>query len=144
MFVVFDLDGTLANCAHRVHFLTSGGPADWRSFYAACEQDTPIQPMLNTLKALLAAGAICEIWTGRAAEVVEETLRWLDKHDIDTTAVTMRMRPVGDHQEDVSLKLQWLNEAAQKPDLVFEDRASVVAMWREQGILCAQVAEGNF
>ena len=42
MFIVFDLDGTLANTDHRAHFVdrTKGKP-DWRAFYAACDADTP-------------------------------------------------------------------------------------------------------
>jgi hypothetical protein len=31
-----------------------------------------------------------------------------------------------------------------KPDLVFDDRNGVVNMWRENGIPCFQVAEGDF
>jgi len=38
----------------------------------------------------------------------------------------------------------WLDECDMKPDLVFDDRASVVTMWRENGIACAQVAAGDF
>jgi hypothetical protein len=37
-----------------------------------------------------------------------------------------------------------LAKASRKPDLIFEDRASVVAMWRSQGVVCAQVAPGDF
>jgi len=31
-----------------------------------------------------------------------------------------------------------------KPDLVFDDRNSVVDMWRRNGIPCFQVADGDF
>ena len=31
-----------------------------------------------------------------------------------------------------------------KPTIVFEDRESVVKMWRGRGLRCLQVAEGNF
>jgi len=30
------------------------------------------------------------------------------------------------------------------PSVVFDDRDRVVKMWRENGIRCFQVAEGNF
>ena len=57
------------------------------------------------------------------------------------------MRSQGNYTDDDELKRHWLNiarEADQAPDLVFEDRDRVVRMWREEGITCFQVAEGNF
>lgn len=34
MFIVFDLDGTLADCEHRIHHITKE-PKDWRAFFEA-------------------------------------------------------------------------------------------------------------
>lgn len=43
------------------------------------------------------------------------------------------------------LKAQWLAEyGKEKVYLVFDDRSSVVEMWRAQGLPCFQVAPGNF
>lgn len=145
MLAVFDLDGTLANAEHRVHHLT-GEIKDWRAFYAACDVDEPVVPILDTAKAMIAAGHQVEIWTGRSAEVAEETGHWLERHGLGE--VLLRMRPIGDHRPDTELKGEWLKEhiarTLGKPDLVFEDRASVVDMWRSNGIVCAQVAPGQF
>jgi hypothetical protein len=49
----------------------------------------------------------------------------------------------GDHRPDTALKAEWMDEG-RKPDLVFEDRASMVAMWRSRGVVCCQVAPGDF
>jgi hypothetical protein len=141
MRVIFDLDGTLANSEHRVHHLT-GAVKDWRAFYAACDLDEPVAPILATMGAMIAAGHNCEIWTGRSAEVAEETCHWLARHGLGD--VLLRMREAGDHQPDTTLKAGWLEEVGWTPDLVFEDRASVVEMWRSHGIICCQVAPGNF
>jgi hypothetical protein len=54
------------------------------------------------------------------------------------------MRDEGDHRPDIILKKEWLDACDVKPSLVFEDRASVVSMWRENGIRCCQVAPGDF
>lgn len=145
MRVIFDLDGTLANSEHRVHHLT-GEVKDWRAFYSACDMDEPVAPIVATMKAMVAAGHDCEIWTGRSSEVVDETIHWLERHGLGEQKI--RMRPIGDHQPDTALKAGWLEQSIlatdHKPDLVFEDRASVVEMWRSHGIVCAQVAPGNF
>lgn len=141
MFIVFDLDGTLALTDHRAHHL-AGPVKDWRAFYAACDGDAPCKPIIAALRGLMVTGHRVEIWSGRSAEVRDKTRAWLCEHGMP--AVNIRMRPEGDHQPDTTLKAAWLAAADQRPDLVFEDRASMVAMWRSHGIICAQVAEGDF
>ena len=141
MIVIFDLDGTLALTDHRAHFLNRE-KKDWRAFYAACDKDEPCHPIIRTLLALYVTGADCRIWSGRSEEVLEKTVHWLASHGLGM--VPVKMREEGDHRPDTVLKKEWLDDLGQKPSLIFEDRASVVAMWRENGIVCAQVAPGDF
>lgn len=106
MFFVFDLDGTLADVAHRRHFVR-GAKKDFRSFYRSCVTDTAIEPVVATLKAHVTAGHRVEIWSGRSDEVRGETLDWLEDHGIDPALLT-NMRPASDYQPDDTLKRQWL------------------------------------
>lgn len=143
MFVVFDLDGTLALNEHRQHFVQRPvGQKDWRSFFAACDRDQLYWQAARILQILDATGNRVEIWSGRSSEVIEKTREWLAKHGL--AHVPFRCRPEGDRTPDHELKKQWLEECSQKPDLIFDDRDSVVAMWRENGIACFQVAPGGF
>lgn len=142
MFVVFDLDGTLALTEHRAHFLQRPSrEKDWRGFYAACDKDQPCHPIIRVLLALDVTGAEVEIWSGRSDEVREKTTAWLEAHGLGH--IPIRTRTVGDHRPDTVLKAEWLDEG-RTPDLIFEDRASVVAMWRARGIVVCQVAPGDF
>lgn len=141
MFVVFDLDGTLALTEHRAHFLERPGKKDWRGFYAACDRDEPCHPIIQVLLALHATGAEVEIWSGRSDEVKDKTTAWLAAHGLGH--IPIRTRKAGDHRPDTVLKTEWLDEG-RKPSLVFEDRSSVVAMYRARGIVCCQVAPGAF
>lgn len=142
MFVVFDLDGTLALTEHREHFLKAD-PKDWRGFYAACDGDKPCFPIVQAAMAFLCDGHRVEIWSGRSDEVAEKTEAWLREHGLGL--LPLRMRPASDHQPDTSLKAAWLERCGDhRPDLVFEDRTSMVGMWRSHGIVCAQVAPGDF
>lgn len=147
MNIVFDLDGTLADCQRRLHFI-QGEEKDWNLFYAACGDDRPIWPLVYVLKACLAAEHRVEIWSGRREDVRRTTYDWFKRHGISLAGVAaLRMRPENDHSEDCDLKKSWLKAAMaadQKPDLVFEDRQQVVDMFRSHGILVAQVAEGKF
>ena len=173
---IFDLDGTLALIEHRRHFVERPAcphcgwfkdcdhkrdgtrPAftpDWRSFFAACVDDAPNAPVIDTFRALKKAGAEVWIWSGRSDEVRKETEAWLRKHKLLSRAPacfsapeSFRMRKAGDHQDDVALKSSWISEI-EPPEwdrltAVFDDRKRVVDMWRSSGVACFQVAPGDF
>jgi hypothetical protein len=145
---IFDLDGTLADINHRVHFLQQT-PKDWESFFKACPQDTPIEPVIKTMNALLTSGSEVRIWSGRGEEERDSTIAWLKKHtEFNPTHKNLLMRPKGYHVVDTTLKKGWLNDlpAADRSRLVctFDDRTRVVHMWRSQGIQCNQVAPGDY
>ena len=143
MLVIFDLDGTLANTDHRAHYLERPSKEkDWRGFFAACDKDEPHHHIVSTLLALVAAGHEVHIWSGRSDEVRDKTEAWLLRNGL--SGIPLRMRSEGDYTADEVLKRSWLAEASRKPDLIFDDRAKVVAMWREMGIPCCQVAPGEF
>lgn len=155
---IFDLDGTLALIEHRRHFV-EGPKKDWPAFFAACVDDKPNMPVIRTLQSLRKSGAEIWVWSGRSDEVRAETEQWLFDHGVfkEVPLLTwspfaapemFRMRKAGDHQMDVALKRGWLSEI-EPPEYarltaVFDDRASVVKMWRDAGVPCFQVAPGDF
>ncbi len=139
-YVVFDLDGTLADCRHRVHFVRDGN-RDWKSFFAACVEDLPIRTTIAALNAHYDAGHRVEIWSARSDEVRKETIGWLVAQKIDP-ALLAHMRSAGDYTPDVDLKRSWLLalHPDERPDIVYDDRQRVVDMWRDEGITCFHVA----
>ena len=139
MFVVFDLDGTLADDSARQHFI-EGEERDWDSYFAACGSDTPIWPTVGLFQMFVALAHRVEIWTGRSEKVRAETEEWLRYHVVDHT-IAVKMRPECDYRPDTELKGQWLAQCLYaRPDLILDDRAKSVAFWREQGITCYDVA----
>lgn len=149
---IFDLDGTLADCTHRLPHIT-GEAKDWRAFFAACNDDTPIEAMIRTLLSLDNGGAEAWIWTGRSDEAKDATIEWLRRHGLwrrwrIRPPEALLMRKAGDHRPDHVLKYEWLAnlEPPERNRLtaVFEDRSRVVQMWREAGVPCFQVAPGDF
>lgn len=146
-YIIFDLDGTLALDTHRVPHLREG-KKDWEKYFSLCEGDAPNHPIIETLN-LLWIGYDIQIWTGRAGEYETQTRRWLDKFipDMNLKPDRLRMRPPGDRTDDFELKRRWLHELRQQGHevlLVFEDRKRVVDMWRSEGVVCCQVAPGDF
>jgi phosphoglycolate phosphatase-like HAD superfamily hydrolase len=142
--VIFDLDGTLALIEHRVHYITGEKP-DWTAFYAACAHDFPNSPIITVYRALARQGYELWIVSGRSDEVIEQTTEWLKHHVGDYHKLIMRK--AGDHQPDNKLKRSWVKDGTipqERVLVIFEDRASVVKMWRELGFTCLQVAPGEF
>jgi phosphoglycolate phosphatase-like HAD superfamily hydrolase len=149
MFIVFDLDGTLANIDHRRHLVSKDRrDPQWQEFFQRCVDDTPIRHMVQVFWALMMSDDDhrIEIWSGRSDEVLRETREWLLNHVTANTGMLTRMRPAVNTEPDDVLKESWLRALPpdERPELVFDDRDKVVAMWRRNGIPCLQVAPGNF
>lgn len=147
MFYVFDFDGTLSDPKNRLHFLEGDKP-DWDSFFDACDTDEPIEEMLDLMATILNQSywdnsVLVEVWTGRPERSRAKSVEWLENHGIDLQGIRIRMRPDDYRGHDVELKRSWLKLVG-RPDMIFEDRNSVVEMWRAEGIRCLQVAPGDF
>lgn len=142
MFVIFDLDGTLALIEHRRHHI-AGPKKNYDAFFDACWQDAANAPAIAALTAFMAYGHRVEIWSGRSDRVRKQTSDWLYQNGVPPSFLT-RMRRDGDYTKDFILKEQWLHESDPRPDLIFDDRQSVVDMWRRNGVPCFQVAPGDF
>lgn len=140
---IFDIDGTLADLSHRLHFIKSD-PKDWRSFFAAVQDDAPIPHMIDVCQGLSRRAPIVFV-SGRSDECRDATERWLQKHV--GTAGMLFMRKEGDHRPDHQVKVELLADLRAheyNPVMAFDDRNAVVKMWRELGVPCAQVADGDF
>lgn len=141
--VIFDLDGTLALIEHRQHYV-NGKKKRWRDFFAACVDDQPNVPLIAILGALYPIYDIY-IVSGRSDEVRPQTEAWLERHGIRYHRLIMRRE--NDHTPDNILKISWVQDGTIPKErilCVFDDRDKVVRMWRENGIPCYQVAEGDF
>jgi hypothetical protein len=139
---IFDLDGTLADCSHRLHFIQSEDK-DWDAFFAACWNDAPIEHMVQVCHLLSRTTQIVYV-SGRSDVCRSETLWWLERWALPEGPLYMRQ--AGDRRPDYQIKREILQEirAWYQPIMAFDDRTQVVEMWRANGVPCAQVAEGNF
>ena len=144
--IICDLDGTLFNIDHRLHFI-EGEQKDWDGFFAAVEGDTPYYWCWQLLIAMRAQGHKVMFVTGRSESTRHETWKQLDRLKLGDCI--MHMRPIGDHRPDHELKkLKFEQSIRHKKDVLFvlEDRARVVQMWREQTpkMIVLQCAAGEF
>lgn len=141
---IFDIDGTLADCTHRLHYIYSENK-DWDTFHNSADKDRPIIETIECAKALKVAGYEILIVTGRPDSSKHITVKWLLDNGINFDRIYMRKE--GDHIPDFVLKKN-IYDSEIKNDYevlgVFEDRRNVVDMWRSLGIRCYHVEEGNY
>jgi len=137
--VIFDIDGTLANCDHRLHYVQNGN-TDWLSFFETMYNDTPYPNVVKLLHSLAEKNVII-LTTGRPEDHRSVTVEWLAKHGIPYT--DLFMRPSEDYRPDHEIKREMLEEIRKiygEPWFVVDDRDSVVKMWRTEGLTCLQAA----
>ena len=162
MFVVFDLDDTLACTKHRRPFIipegqqyatyaahknkadANGFKPDWDSFFAARSGDTPLWGAVELFHSLTRNGNHVEIWTAAREDSREVTRSWLrEQCGIDQRHLT-KMRPIGDYRKAVELKESWLLSASPKPDIFFDDHIGIIRMVRSHGVFGAAVGEHDY
>ena len=147
--IVVDLDGTLANIDHRLRFIRGDkDKKDWNGFYGAVGQDTINEWCVELIRAFRLAGYSIVIVSARRQSCLEETKKWLLNNHIFLhqnfmgTFELFLLRKNNDYTPDVDLKRDWLHKFGKDKILfVVDDRARVVNMWREEGLVCLQCAD---
>jgi len=151
--IIFDLDGTLADIENRRKLaVKANGKMDWDIFFSSrlVETDEPNESVIEMARVLSAAGHKIAILSGRSKATKQVTMDWLDKHEVPFNV--LKLRPTSHpwkFMPDDKLKQGWLDDLwpDDKKDnivCVFDDRTKVVNMWRENGLNCFQVAPGDF
>ena len=148
MIVICDIDGTIANCEHRKHYVTER-PKNHEAFYAGVKDDTPIWSVIGLVQTLLAyEGSRTELVfvTGRPERCRTDTVEWLKHTHLYPNDYTLLMRKDKDYRQDYIVKQEILDTHIDKSRvwLVLDDRKQVVDMWRRNGLTCLQVADGDF
>jgi len=144
--IIVDIDGTLADNEHRRHFV-EGVPRskrDFKSFNAMMHKDAVCKPVATIINLLSRMFSILLV-SGRGEEYRRITEKWLKRNFIKYDM--LYMRPAKDNRPDTMIKLEILEQIKQEgyaPHLAIDDRNRCVKMWRDAGITCFQVADGDF
>jgi phosphoglycolate phosphatase-like HAD superfamily hydrolase len=165
---IFDIDGTLADLTHRVHYVRNEdgtkkkhGQANWDKFHTECVNDKPIMPVFHTLDLLRKSRADILFFSGRNASVRHETVQWLTKQFVEQLGwqpeavhenldipSRLYMRAADDRRQDYLVKEDMYNALSyvdqRRLVAIFDDRDQVVQLWRSKGIQCFQVNYGDF
>lgn len=132
---IFDLDGLLADCQHRVHLVTADKP-NWDAFYNACSRDLPIRSSFAVYHALRKYGYRIVVSTGRVENVRDKSVEWM-LHNNLAYPHELLMRPDADYCKDVELKARhvaWLRSNGCTIVGAFDDRQRVIELYHSLGI----------
>ena len=141
--MVVDMDGVLSNASERQHFLT-GGRKDWKGFFDACGNDTPIEEVARLLE-LLDDDVVVVLLTGRPVRVQDLTLDWLDRYRPRWDLLVMR--PRGTYALSMEFKrhtIKALREVGFDVRLALDDDVRNQEMFRSEGVPCLYVHSGYY
>ncbi len=139
--VVFDIDGVLADAAHRQHLIT-GGRRNWQVFFELCGKDALIEEVAN-MGRLLDSGLQIVLCTARPSSVVDETVEWLLRHDVRWDLLVMR--EWGDYSFARDFKRYTVHELRAfgfALEMAVEDDPRNKVMFDDEGIPCVYIHSG--
>jgi hypothetical protein len=147
--VIIDLDGTLCNIDHRLHYVQGEGKKQWDLFFKEVPNDSvnewchQIVKRFNDFPVLFCSG--------RGDQTRRDTETWLNKQglplDYNHNYRQLFMRHRNDFRQDYVVKEIILDfEILTRYKVLFaiDDRKQVVDLWRRRGITCLACAEGEF
>ncbi|MDO4271561.1 MAG: hypothetical protein Q4C83_01065 [Candidatus Saccharibacteria bacterium] len=136
---IIDIDGTVA----------LNGGRDYID-YSKVIQDEPSDNVIDILDQINWDYYVPIFVTGRNESCIDDTRTWINEYmDVGccSNPYQLHMRPKNDRRPDCELKKEIYDRFIKnnyKVVAVFEDRTRCVKMWREQGLTCLQVADGNY
>lgn len=143
-FVLCDMDGTLADITHRLEYVKTE-PKKWDTFFALTRLDAVRQEVVDQVVAKQEEGYEVIILSARPERLREVTREWLNLFCPKIKFKTLIMRREGDKRPDTMVKQQMYDKLFKdKYDIhcIFDDRPSVIRMWRENGLEVIDVGGG--
>lgn len=148
--VLCDIDGSIADCEHRMHFIKKPEDApedwkkDWKGFFRFMEDDLVREEVQKILVQFYNEGKTVIFMSARPEMYKDVTLRWLQEHFL-TFAWTVILRKDGDKRPDTEVKKQMFEEHFKDKKcihIVIDDRPSVLRMWQSMDIPVLDVGKG--
>lgn len=137
--IIVDMDGTLELRGDRVALAETG---DWAAWHKNNGNGPPNEAVVELCRVYAAAGYKILIATARQECFRKVTELWLTFNGVPWAMMWMRTND--DRRKDEVVKREMLHhmrECGFEINLAVDDRSRVVAMWREAGLTCFQVAE---
>lgn len=150
-FVICDIDGTLAETTHRLHYLYADvgklvphEKKDWGGFFKAAGDD---RFRAEVWEQVAAENSDVILVSARPEEYRAQTQEWLAKHGLHEgwDYKTLIMRKSGDRRDDDIVKAEVADRYFKGHTIkrVYDDRPRIIRMWRERGYDVVDVGPGT-
>lgn len=145
--VICDLDGTLCNIDHRLHF-TESMPKDWKGFFEGIPQDTVRTDVVKMVREALGQDGKLIFVSARPDTYRNQTMDWLFDNllgsGLETKYQCLIMRQANDRRPDTEVKAEIYEKYLKHLNIVkvFDDRPVVIRMWREKGLDVVDCGKG--
>lgn len=142
-YIVFDIDGVLADCSHRLKYI-QGEDKDYDSFYSY-DEILKDKPILNLDKILLniqcaeSSDIDIRFITARNIKSITATAEWLEKNfSIMVEEGDILMRPEKDWRPAYQVKKDLIEKHIGFENILFafDDDDKVNEMYKKHGITC--------
>lgn len=143
--VLCDIDGTLAQIDHRLHYVKDG-KKDWKGFFSEMSNDIPRKEIVDMVVKHRNEGKDVFIVSARPEAYRAQTLEWLEKafEGEGYPYLTVFMRPDNDKRDDTEVKGDMYRKYFKDLNVVevIDDRPRVIRMWRDLGLTVVDVGPG--
>ena len=142
-YIVFDIDGVLADCSHRLKYI-QGEDKDYDSFYSY-DEILKDKPILNLDKILLniqcaeSSDIDIRFITARNIKSITATAEWLEKYfSIMVEEGDILMRPEKDWRPAYQVKEDLIEKHIGFENILFafDDDDKVNEMYKKHGVMC--------
>ncbi len=153
--IICDLDGTLCNVDHRLHFVRrpQGERKDWKGFFDNILGDS-VNKWCADILTTMSKKHLIVYCSGRPDDRRRDTVQWLKENDLfnfenggPNYDFYLYMRPRNDSRDDSIVKeiiLDFEILTRFTPYFMIDDRKRVFEMWRSRGFTCLACANGDF
>lgn len=147
--IISDLDGTIADCSHRLKY-AKGDTKDWNKFFAGIPEDTPRKEVMEDIAKMAISnqqenGKFPKIIlvSARPEDYRESTVAWLEQN-FPYKYEALIMRETNDKRDDTEVKSDIYKKYLSKLNVlaVFDDRPKVIRMLKENGLNVVDVGPG--
>jgi len=144
-FVICDIDGTVANCEHRLHYV-NGETKDWKGFFSEMMNDSPIESTISLIEEYQDKGHKIIFVSARSEDYRKETIEWLASKIPSIKYLTLIMRGSHDKRPDTEVKQQIFDlyfKDKYDIEVIVDDRPSVIRMWKQNNLNVIDVGKGE-
>jgi len=131
--IIVDLEGTLTNCAHRIHHYNNKNYDEWNDLFY---KDLPNDDLLGILRKYQTLDVAVIICTAKNITYQNEVESWLSRYSYLALSDDIMYRSINDNRPSVFVKKELLDSIKTSYDVIcaYDDRKDICDMYEKQGI----------